>query len=496
MKMKKMLSLLAAAAIAGSCVTGLAVNASAEGNTYREWNLASKDNATAPQLESNGELAAEATLTLSGKQSSTNFNVVADVDLKGYGTFTLNTAANTRVDGLKMQGDTVVTVETKLSENEEYDSYDLMVIFGPRDPDANGRGIKVTADNVEQEAALGYTGDTVLSKEYTGLTADKIELGRANGESRLFYVGVKYNKADSSGGEVTPPVDPEEPTEAQAGTWSASDAAAYNNQTGPFTFNVGSLMVTLLQQNEESGKSYTWSVSNGILTGGQNPRPASNSGSPTEKNLPVYGTAMKLVANATGEVEIKTTIGGSTKSLYIIECDKGATSGTYLTEAYVSESNQSEDGTITLPRTTGSAATDKETAKFKFTVTQGKEYYYYVAGSKMSIETIEFTPATTTEPEFTMPEVSVEASDKHTDPLGGIFAQEFLGKFTVGADNYSVSGIEWTATQGDKTGTDTVTFGEGTVVSGTQIVVGLVVKAETLDGINVTAKCVAATAAE
>ncbi|MDO5398841.1 MAG: hypothetical protein Q4G33_13025 [bacterium] len=96
-------------------------------------------------------------------------------------------------------------------------------------------------------------------------------------------------------------------------------------------------------------------------------------------------------------------------------------------------------------------------------------------------------------PEKTLPTVTVEEGDYYIENAGNP-ARTYLGKFTVGENNYSVSGIKWTATQGDKSGTATSTFGEGTVITNTEVVTGLVVSAETLEGITVTAECIAATA--
>lgn len=91
----------------------------------------------------------------------------------------------------------------------------------------------------------------------------------------------------------------------------------------------------------------------------------------------------------------------------------------------------------------------------------------------------------------TLPEVTVEADTEYTQAAGNP-ARTYLGKFTVGENNYSVSGVKWTAAQGEKSSTATSTF--DTVITNTEVVTGLVVSAESLDGITVTADCIAATA--
>lgn len=117
------------------------------------------------------------------------------------------------------------------------------------------------------------------------------------------------------------------------------------------------------------------------------------------------------------------------------------------------------------------------------TVADGLDYIYVEKTGD-----VEPTPV-----EKTLPEVAVAEAATYDNP-GSNPAKAYTGTFTVGENNYSVNGVKWTATIGEKSGDATSTF--DTTITNTTVVTGLVVSAESLEGITVTAECVPATAAE
>jgi hypothetical protein len=100
----------------------------------------------------------------------------------------------------------------------------------------------------------------------------------------------------------------------------------------------------------------------------------------------------------------------------------------------------------------------------------------------------------------TLPDVTVEQVAESTSFDADNAARAYTGTFTVTADNYAVSGVEWTASIGSVEGTATSTFetkisaDENSEV-GVTVVTGLIIqldKAESFEGVDVTATAIAA----
>lgn len=196
-KTKRIFSLLLSLAVMATMLTALPLTASAaEGDAYYEWFVygSSAISTTSPynSTKTEGTLAATPTYSSTGtKYSSTDVTPASAFTLQAYSGST--TIAASKVKALKMEGTTNVRIDTKFSKNTEYESYDLLIAYNARYDSACGLNIY----KEDGSTLLGTTSKTganlTESYEIKDLTDDIINIKRTGSESRLLYVGIKYN---------------------------------------------------------------------------------------------------------------------------------------------------------------------------------------------------------------------------------------------------------------------------------------------------------------
>lgn len=218
MKMKKMLSLMAAAAIAGSCVAGMATSASAADNDYAEWifndvsstALAGEDatvdgtgriKVTGTSYNASETLKAEPIIYFSRNTASSNANssntANSDQTYIGY-----SGTSYTQKKGWKMSANSnygyTFTVNPMLEGNSAA-SYDLKLVYFANSGDSICKVADAGTDTVntnlknltEIKSATASGKDSVQTLEVTGLTNNTVFGFSA--QPGLMYIGIKYN---------------------------------------------------------------------------------------------------------------------------------------------------------------------------------------------------------------------------------------------------------------------------------------------------------------
>ncbi|MGN0162294.1 MAG: Ig domain-containing protein [Candidatus Ornithomonoglobus sp.] len=217
MKIKKLLSLITAAAISASCFVGMAVSASAAGTStntdYVEWffNGATLTTTDATSVDSYRTVSSSAAEALGE-------NLPSMVNNTGYSTADVKNVAVTTPHNEHASSSTAIKVVKSSNNasrhlditnafptNSAYESYDLITVVGSNATTAANHDITVynAADDTQlakQTVNIPASSESPIEVKFKDLTATSIYITYTASQSRIFAVTLDYN---------IPSIDPE-----------------------------------------------------------------------------------------------------------------------------------------------------------------------------------------------------------------------------------------------------------------------------------------------
>ncbi len=227
MKIKKMLSLIAAAAISASAFAGLAVTASAAATSsdYAEWTVIGTSRRSVDSLYDNEKhsntLSAQPKFAFDGTKfgECQKYKAAEDYTFTPYSgsSMTISAAPTDQMYAIKLgKSGSGISISGLLPEGCDYSAYDLKVVYSLRY--TGTQGLTVTyADGTEyKDTHDNGTAERYTVKEFNkeGLTSNTVTLTRSNSEVELLYVGVKYT-AKESGTDPDPTDEPQQTEDPQ-----------------------------------------------------------------------------------------------------------------------------------------------------------------------------------------------------------------------------------------------------------------------------------------
>ena len=163
------------------------------GTDYAEWYVytgASSGTNYYNDMKTDPSLDIEPTYSATGT-SNRSFAPKGDFTGTAYSGNNISITTGVNIYSLKMQSSTYVTIDTKLSNSQKYNKYDLMIVYNDRN---GGCGISVSGSSGTSGSYTENTGtDIIHSVVVPDMSDETITIGRAGGESGLLYVGLKYS---------------------------------------------------------------------------------------------------------------------------------------------------------------------------------------------------------------------------------------------------------------------------------------------------------------
>lgn len=205
----KILSLILAITVVATMIMAVPFTASAADgvDAYAEWYASTAgigSSLTVAVDETGGTLTESPTFTTDKAGSAASaypFTPDSSFSWSGFTKKVTGDGSN-RLNAIKMEKDTNITINTKFSQNKEkgYASYDLKVVFSNTAKTTDG-GITVTGtggtstnnfenDNSEKTGTTSWTVKEYNKKE---IDCDTITITRQSGENHIIYIGLKYN---------------------------------------------------------------------------------------------------------------------------------------------------------------------------------------------------------------------------------------------------------------------------------------------------------------